>query len=58
LVLLLFGSDSGSSRGVLPNVFVKKLFLSKEQRSLSRFDEATNYDFSKTLCLLYTSLSL
>jgi len=40
-------SGSGSSRGALPNVFVEKSFLSKKQRSWSRFSEATNYGFSK-----------
>jgi hypothetical protein len=46
---LLFGSGSASSRGVLPNVFLEKLFLSKRRRSQSRFDEIINYVFSKTI---------
>ena len=32
----------------LPNIFLKKLFLSKKQMSWSCFGEATNYDLSKT----------
>jgi len=46
---LLSGSGSGSSRGALQNIFVKKPFVSKKQRSQSRFDESTICGFTKAL---------
>jgi hypothetical protein len=52
LVGLLFISGSGFSRGILSNVFIKKPFLSKKQRSRRCFGEATNYSFTKTALLL------
>jgi hypothetical protein len=45
---LLFGSGSDSSRGALPNVFLKEPFFNKKQRSWSHFGEATNCGSSKT----------
>jgi len=45
---LISGSNSGSSREDLPNVFLKEPFFYKKQRSRRHFGEATNCGSSKT----------